>query len=181
MVFSGLIGFTGGPTLCFTLRLRKARFSLRYRECRNLHCVAPLDVSDTARLVYAYSDNDGPYFFSYSMTGYGLDANDNNLGMSSVIDDAGVLHPFKEGALRDPVKKIMLAEEPASLNSQDSPAGNSRIINDGRWLPRSFADPNGDTLTIRHDGKADVTFGDGHVEAIIPAFAENTNNTIPGL
>ena len=145
----------------------------------SLRC--PLDVSDAARLTYDYPDDYGPYFFSYSMNGYGLDANNKNLGMSSIIDDAGTTLLFRENMVKNPAKKIMLAEEPASLTSQDSPAGNKKIINDGRWVPATLTQFTGDTLTIRHDGKADVAFTDGHVEAVSPAFGANTNNTLPSL
>jgi prepilin-type N-terminal cleavage/methylation domain-containing protein len=37
----------------------------------NLRC--PLDNDDTGRLTYDYGDSQGPYLFSYSLTGYGLD------------------------------------------------------------------------------------------------------------
>jgi len=147
----------------------------------SLRC--PLDRSDTDRNSIHYSDGYGPYLFSYSFNGYGLDENGNNLGMSSIIDTSqgtADVKLFKESEVRNSAKKIMLAEEPAALSSKDSPAG-GRIIDDGRWVPTPIPGSRGDPLTIRHGGKADVTFGDGHVEAVTPAFATDTNNTLPGL
>jgi type II secretory pathway pseudopilin PulG len=84
----------------------------------------PLDTSDNDRdrLAQNYSDGYGPYLFSYSMTGYGLDDNGNNLGTSTVVDSSGgtaVVHPFKESSVRNPSAKILLAEEPGALNKQD--------------------------------------------------------------
>src|SRR5208283_1641574 len=108
------------------------------------------------RLALNYGDGYGPYLFSYSFNGYGLDGNGNNLGMSSVVDTSGGVTNkvlFKEGAVRNPSQKIMLAEEPGSTAGWDSPDGSS-IINDGRWVPGSLTGLNGDPLTIRHGGKA---------------------------
>ena len=146
----------------------------------SLRC--PLDTSDADRLAFNYGDDSGPYLFSYSFNGYGLDDNGHNLGMSSVVDtSSGVTNKilFKEGAVRNPTQKIMLAEEPGSLAGNDSPDGGS-IINDGRWVPGSFTGARGDPLTIRHGGKADVTFADFHVEAVTPDFGADENNNISG-
>lgn len=142
----------------------------------SLRC--PLDSSDSDRLAQEYRDDYGPYLFSYSLNGYGLDENDENLGMSSIVDGPDV-YLFKEGSVRNPSGKIMLAEEPGSLSPQDSPDG--KLINDGRWVPAPIAEFSGDLLTIRHGGKADVTFADGHVEAVTPQFGADTNNTLPSL
>jgi prepilin-type N-terminal cleavage/methylation domain-containing protein/prepilin-type processing-associated H-X9-DG protein len=137
----------------------------------SLRC--PMDTSDVDRDNYDYGDGYGPYLFSYSINGYALDGDNNNLGMATVVDASSgtpVVYPFKENAVRNPAGKIMLAEEPGSVNSSDSPTG--EIINDGRWVP------NEDTLTIRHGGKADVAFADGHVEVVTPDFGADTNNTV---
>jgi prepilin-type N-terminal cleavage/methylation domain-containing protein/prepilin-type processing-associated H-X9-DG protein len=141
----------------------------------SLRC--PLDVSDTDRNNYSYPDGYGPYLFSYSMTGYGLNG-DDNVGMSTVVannsDGTVTTYPFKEGAVKNPAGKIMLAEEPGSLAAWDNPTGNAPI-NDGRWVPSQ------DPLTIRHGGKADVTFTDGHVEPVAPDFGGDTANSEPDL
>jgi prepilin-type N-terminal cleavage/methylation domain-containing protein/prepilin-type processing-associated H-X9-DG protein len=143
----------------------------------------PLDTSDLDRLAQQNPDDDGPYLFSYSFNGYGLDANNENLGMSSIVDTSdgtADVKLFKEDAVRNPATKIMLVEEPGSLNAKDSPDG-KRIIDDGRWVPGTLTGFSADPLTIRHGGKADVTFADGHVQAVPPDFSANTNNTVPGL
>jgi prepilin-type N-terminal cleavage/methylation domain-containing protein/prepilin-type processing-associated H-X9-DG protein len=134
----------------------------------------PLDISDVDRNNENYPDGYGPYYFSYSINGYGLDEDGNNMGMASVIDNSSgspVLHVYKQTAVRNASRKILLAEEPGSAAGSDSPTGS--VINDGRWVP------NQDTVTIRHGGKADVGFVDSHVEAVTPDYAADTNNTDP--
>ncbi|HTR43657.1 MAG TPA: prepilin-type N-terminal cleavage/methylation domain-containing protein [Pseudomonadales bacterium] len=143
----------------------------------------PLDDITSGRLTQSYPDGYGPYLFSYSFTGFGLDDNKDNLGISSVIDTSSgtpVAHLFKESGLKNPGKKIVLAEEPGSLAENDSPDGTS-VINDGRWVPSELTGDPGDPLTIRHGGKADVGFGDSHVEAVTPDFGSDTNNTVANL
>jgi prepilin-type N-terminal cleavage/methylation domain-containing protein/prepilin-type processing-associated H-X9-DG protein len=144
----------------------------------SLRC--PLDAYETGRQNQHFGDGDGPYFFSYSLNGYGVAGNNQNLGMSSIVDNDGKTHLFKENAVKSPATKIMLAEEPGSLNPQDSPTGKS-IINDGRWVPAPITEFTTDLLTIRHGGKGDVTFADGHVQPVTPNFGADTNNTLPGL
>jgi prepilin-type N-terminal cleavage/methylation domain-containing protein/prepilin-type processing-associated H-X9-DG protein len=146
----------------------------------SLRC--PLDVIDIDR--YALNLPQGPYLFSYSFNGYGLDAEGNNLGMSSVVDTstgATNKYLFKEGAVRNPANKIMLAEEPGTVDPRDNPdagSGSEKPISDGRWVPSSLSGRHGDPLTIRHGGKADVTFADGHVLAVTPEFGVDTNNNL---
>lgn len=137
-----------------------------------------LDRNDADRLAFA-SVADGPYFYSYSFTGYGVVLGNVgvgegvNEGMASVFttDRAYV---FKHTNVRNPAGKIMLAEEPAANNPKDSPEPRA-IINDGRWIPTS------DPLTIRHGGKANVAFADGHVQLVNPKFGANPTNSLPNL
>ena len=68
----------------------------------------------------------------------------------------------------------MLAEEPGTLAAWDNPVG-SELIQDGRWMPSN------DPLTIRHGGKADVAFADGHVQAVTPEFGQDPAVSVPGL
>ncbi len=160
----------------------------------SLRC--PLDTVDGDRLAQASAQTEitvngvaivnGPYLFSYSFTGYGLDASGNNVGMSSVIDTStGVTNKFlfKESAVHNPGNKIMLAEEPGSLSSSDNPGNDSgdEVISDGRWVPSSINGISADVLTIRHGGKADVTFADGHVLAVDPDFGQDPANSQPDL
>jgi len=139
----------------------------------SLRC--PLDNDDTDRLNnYSYPDGDGPYLFSYSMTGYGLDSDGNNVGISTVIDSSGgtpVAHLFQEGGVKNPAAKIMLAEEPGTLKGSDGSEGG--LIQDGRWVPTT------DPLTTRHGGKGDVTFADYHVQAVDHDFGADTHNSTP--
>jgi prepilin-type N-terminal cleavage/methylation domain-containing protein/prepilin-type processing-associated H-X9-DG protein len=146
--------------------------------------LCPLDNDDSYRQDYNYGDSYGPYLFSYSFNGYGLDADGNNLGMSTVIDTSSgsaVVYPFKESAVRNPAVKIMLAEEPGTGGNRDNPVEGGAPISDGRWIPSSLKGYNGDPLTIRNGGKADVTFGDGHVLAVTPDYGSDTNNNLSGL
>jgi prepilin-type N-terminal cleavage/methylation domain-containing protein/prepilin-type processing-associated H-X9-DG protein len=139
----------------------------------------PLDTSDRDRLAQADAVN-GPYLFSYSLNGSGLDAFPDanaNLGMSSIFT-GGQRLPFREPRVRRPSGKIVFAEEPGSLSSSDNPYPSAGVINDGRWIPNGTET---DWVTIRHGGKADVTFGDGHVEPVTPAFGADTNNSLAGL
>ena len=137
----------------------------------------PLDQSDADRLA-AMDTPDGPYLYSYSMTGYGVGAYPNldmdvNLGMSSVFT-SDATYIFKQSSVRNPVLKIMLAEEPGTTGSSDNPTG-SHPINDGRWMP-SF-----DPLTSRHRGRANVTFADGHAQAVNWEFGDDITNSLPSL
>src|SRR5436190_6947107 len=78
----------------------------------------PLDQDDTDREESTqFNDDYGPYLFSYSLNGYGLDSDNANLGMSSVIDTSSgtrVAHLFRESSVKNPTGKIMLAEEPGT-------------------------------------------------------------------
>jgi prepilin-type N-terminal cleavage/methylation domain-containing protein/prepilin-type processing-associated H-X9-DG protein len=146
----------------------------------------PLDISDNDRLAQADAES-GPYLYSYSLTGYGLnlDSNggpgldgDRNYGMASVFTgdiNQPTAYPFRASSVRNPSGKIMLAEEPGSESSSDNPTG-ARIINDGRWMPQNLS-----ILTSRHSGKADVTFSDGHVQPVDWQFGTNMANSRPDL
>ncbi len=148
----------------------------------SLRC--PLDTSDADRLAAGYPDGYGPYLFSYSFTGYGL-VDDQDIGMSSIIDSSSgtpQLILFKENSVRNPALKIMLAEEPGSSATSDSPDGS--FISDGRWIPAVIPDlivNHEDVLTVRHGGKADVAFGDGHVAPVTPDFGSDPANSQPNL
>jgi prepilin-type processing-associated H-X9-DG protein len=132
----------------------------------SLRC--PTDTSDDDRLSSTqFSDGYGPYLFSYSLNGCGLQADGVNRGMSSVVDSSSgttKTYLFKEHSVRNPADKIMLVEEPGVRSE------NGALVNDGRW------DAPIDPLTTRHSGKAGVTFADGHVQAVPPAFSSETNH-----
>jgi prepilin-type processing-associated H-X9-DG protein/prepilin-type N-terminal cleavage/methylation domain-containing protein len=146
----------------------------------------PDDTTDADRLAQLDSPADGPYLFSYSLTGYstspirGLDPSDDvNRGMSSVFKsgpDGPVNLPFRHGTIKNPTGKIMLAEEPATANGRDHWAdASSQVPNDGRW------EGDLDSLTIRHSGRANITFADGHVAPVRPDFGADIANSVPEL
>jgi prepilin-type N-terminal cleavage/methylation domain-containing protein/prepilin-type processing-associated H-X9-DG protein len=157
--------------------------TLTHAQRPSLRC--PMDRDDSARLSHSYTDNYGPYLFSYSLTGYGLDPTGINVGMSSVIDVLnGVTNRslFKESQVRSPSSKIMLAEEPGTESAGDNPeAGMAgvRTIEDGRWIPASIGGLREDPLTRRHSGKANVTFADGHVESVTWQFGMDPAHSWP--
>ena len=140
------------------------------------------------RLAAAYSDPYGPYLYSYSFTGYGLSPDNQNIGlgddanpnygMSSVIigdPAAPKAYLFKASRIRNPSAKIMLAEERGSTSPKENPGDDGDFFTDGRWMPQN------DLLTIRHTGKGNVTFADGHVQAVEWQFAHNITNSRPDL
>jgi prepilin-type processing-associated H-X9-DG protein/prepilin-type N-terminal cleavage/methylation domain-containing protein len=139
----------------------------------------PLDGNFMDRLNINYGDDYGPYLYSYSMTGFGMEYDATaDMGLTTVIVTSGsqsTAYPFKDASVKNPARKIMLAEEPGSLNPDDGASDTQFVINDGRWDPVPGSDP----LTTRHGGKADVAFVDGHVEPENQAFGQNPNNTVP--
>jgi len=136
----------------------------------------PLDRTDDARWAM-FGGGDGPYLFSYSLNGYGT-FNGVSIGMSSVFEGpvgSETAYLFKQSQVRNPSGKLMLAEEPGTLHSDDNPAGLTPI-QDGRWMLM------GDPLTKRHSGgKAVLTFADGHVEAVKASFGDEEVNSRPDL
>jgi prepilin-type N-terminal cleavage/methylation domain-containing protein/prepilin-type processing-associated H-X9-DG protein len=152
----------------------------------------PLDRNDADRLANPLSGTDGPYLYSYSFTGYGSTdgsgvtgpglASTVNNGMSSFYHgdpDSPTAVPFKYANVRNPSGKIMLAEEPGENVPGDTPSPGD-IITDGRWMPGAFPGVC-DFLTVRHGGRADAAFADGHVEAVTWQFATNIANSMPNL
>jgi prepilin-type processing-associated H-X9-DG protein len=118
----------------------------------------------------------GPYLYSYSLTGYGTGSyvgltGNANRGMSSIFT-AKSKFIFKQSSVFSPALKIMFAEEPRGPS--DSPTGGV-AINDGRWMPGQ------DPLTKRHQGMANVTFADGHAQAVPWQFGSNITNSLPSL
>jgi len=140
----------------------------------------PMDRTDDERYAEV-SDDNGPYLYTYSFTGYGvsltefwgLDGN-NNFGMASVFTgdiNSPTVSLFKEASLRNPALKIMMAEEPGTKEPKDNPSTDWIVVQDGRWMPDR------DFLTVRHGGKANVTFADGHVELVTWQFGTNFVNS----
>jgi prepilin-type processing-associated H-X9-DG protein len=140
-----------------------------------------MDTDNSARIAQVEAEANPqaePYLYSYSMTSYDTTNDDNgnpvNPGMSSILS----LNPplvFKQSSVHNATGKIMLAEEPASDSSKDNPVDGGKVINDGRWIPGP------DPLTIRHGGKANVTFADGHASLVDSDFSDDIANSQPGL
>jgi prepilin-type N-terminal cleavage/methylation domain-containing protein/prepilin-type processing-associated H-X9-DG protein len=121
----------------------------------------PDDLKDRDRIAVV---GDPVYYYSYSMTGNGLDANNVNQGLTSVMEDIGsgvTMFQFKNSAVRAPSQKIAFAEEvtlPLQPNSDAPPFDTGgAMIDDGRF------EPPGNALTTRHDGNPNVGFVDGRV------------------
>jgi prepilin-type N-terminal cleavage/methylation domain-containing protein/prepilin-type processing-associated H-X9-DG protein len=134
----------------------------------------PLDLISGARFTAPTAD--GPYLYSYSLTGYGTAAyagftGNVNRGMSTIFT-AKSKFVFKQNAVINPSLKIMFAEEPGG--PYDSPTG-SVAINDGRWMAGQ------DPLTNRHQGNANVSFADGHAQEVPWQFGSNITNSMPSL
>ena len=128
------------------------------------------------------------YWYSYSMNGISaINGIDQGAGSNST-------NTFKYSRIRNPVSKIVLAEEPAIPNpvpagvagKTDAPKGGQSITvggvtytlpatvaaaDDGRWEVFKNATTPNNSLTVRHNKRGNVTFGDGHVETVDFTYA----------
>ena len=122
------------------------------------HFRCPADKDSLAReMAWKQNPNNEQYTYSYSLNAHSM------LGMASYLSkDRSRAFLNKLGNVVNPSRKIMLAEEKGSSN--DGPGG--AFIDDGRWQPLGYP------LTMRHAGKANVTFADAHVETVPRAFAD---------
>jgi prepilin-type N-terminal cleavage/methylation domain-containing protein/prepilin-type processing-associated H-X9-DG protein len=145
----------------------------------------PSDVKDTDRISVvgggsANSAGSPIYWYSYSMNCIGPDANGNNQGLTSVMENVGIgaqLLQFKNTSVLRPSSIISFAEEVTLPNNggdappdplRDLPPASGSMIDDGRWSPP------GNPLTTRHNGKCDLGFVDGHVA--LEDWTWGTNN-----
>jgi prepilin-type processing-associated H-X9-DG protein len=132
-----------------------------------------LDRDDSERIA-ENTDGQGIYAYSYSMTSIGN--NTVNHGMTLIINKTtGLVLPFKLSGVRRPAGKIMIAEEQATKKAGEASDPARNVINDGRWAPP------GDALSMRHNGRANVGFADGHCEGVKPSYATNLVNCQPDL
>jgi len=100
------------------------------------------------------------YTYSYSLNAHSMK------GMASYISRDRSMTLFnKLSSVVNPARKIMLAEEKGSAS--DGPG--TAFIDDGRWQPLGYP------LTMRHAGKANVSFADGHVETVRREFADQNH------
>lgn len=118
----------------------------------------PADRDALAReLAWKQNMNGELYTYSYSLNAH------SKQGMASYFSrDRSMMIFNKLSAVVNPAQKIMLAEEKGGAS--DGPG--SAFIDDGRWQPLGYP------LTMRHAGKANVTFADGHVDSVRREFAD---------
>jgi prepilin-type N-terminal cleavage/methylation domain-containing protein/prepilin-type processing-associated H-X9-DG protein len=140
----------------------------------------PLDYDDSYRNNPSYTgppaSTPGPYYYSYTMTSYDLDAGGNSLGMTSIRDTAGIWHPFNSTKIKNPARKLAIVEEQSTLKGGEVSDPNAEIVNDGRWVASANSN---DRLTSRHGKKANVCWADSHVATVNWKFAQNEENSRP--
>jgi len=113
------------------------------------------------------------YFYSYTLNGQ--KTVQNGMG-SSWNGPGGSWVPYKYSNIRSPAGKIMLVEEPTRFSRDEMPLTPSpTLADDGRWEPP----PGKNTLTVRHRGRADANFADGHALSVDYKFGTNAVNTDP--
>ena len=126
----------------------------------------PIDRDDAERInqTGAVGSDPGPYLYSYSVPSYGPDNAGNSGGLTTIVDNNNIAHPYKVSSVLGPTHKVMLDEEQTTLKPSESWDGQGTVINDGRLTVAANPPPNydGDSITVRHDRKANVCFVDGH-------------------
>lgn len=123
------------------------------------------------------TDANGPYIYSYSMVSRDLSGS-RNPGITSIFQGNNAnptAYYFKSPAIKNPAGKLMLVEEQTSYAKGESPNGNraNSVLNDGRWVP------GGDQITVRHSGRGNSTFADGHSETVRPTVAARPEYSDP--
>jgi prepilin-type N-terminal cleavage/methylation domain-containing protein/prepilin-type processing-associated H-X9-DG protein len=121
-----------------------------------------------------------PYFYSYSFNNYNAgNAATSTHGMGLNWEPTPI--HFKSTSVRSPSMKIMLAEEPGTLNPIDNPGPTyvgQNLVDDGYWAPETTYGT-GNLLTKRHSGRANVAFADGHSELVPWGYCTNINYIDP--
>jgi prepilin-type N-terminal cleavage/methylation domain-containing protein/prepilin-type processing-associated H-X9-DG protein len=146
----------------------------------------PLDRDDSARAA-----ENPPYLYSYTACSISNDGNPPiaNYGITSGFSTSGLLSYFKFNRVGHPSNKLMLVEEPALTTPNEEPPSpySGGIMDDGRWVPYK-TDSTGailswyqNTLTVRHNGKADVGFADGHVAPVTYKIVLDTSSILSSL
>ncbi len=140
---------------------------------------------DRVPLAQRGDDGGGKYPFSYTLNSVALSGGPD-YGFTSIGAKSWYQPPylyFKSTAVRRPAQKMMVAEEPVVGQPWDMPPGFSSVAGDGRWVPvdpsKNFQKQN--TLTVRHAGRANCNFGDGHAETVFWWQATNADNVVPTL
>jgi prepilin-type N-terminal cleavage/methylation domain-containing protein/prepilin-type processing-associated H-X9-DG protein len=131
----------------------------------------PLDLDKTTRAKAGVAS----FMFSYTIVSYGS-GNPFHGVTSDFTSSPKCL--FKITSARNPSGKAMNVEEQDNPNNPNEsffpPPGSpsyyyhsGTTMNDGRFAAGT------DGITIRHDGRGDISFLDSHVEAVKPAFWES--------
>ncbi len=134
----------------------------------------PMDADNKGRI--AAGNN---YWYSYSVNGQST-ANDGIASSWNGTTGNGWL-PFRLGTVHHPSNiTIMLAEEPTAFTPNEFPPPYqgvpfAELIDDGRWEPGVGAN----TITMRHSGKGNVNFADGHAQTVDYQFGADPNNINP--
>jgi prepilin-type N-terminal cleavage/methylation domain-containing protein/prepilin-type processing-associated H-X9-DG protein len=141
----------------------------------------PLDKDDTQRK----KNGTDAYNYSYTVNGYADGARPNaNTGVASTyalsLGGSPAFTPSKLVNIRNPSNKILLAEEPAGPTDTPVtiPAYGTAGADDGRWLPQPSIG-SGNTITIRHRGKGNSNFCDGHAQVVDYKFASILDHIDP--
>lgn len=135
----------------------------------------PLDKDDRQRFLDTgpIGSDPGPYMMSYSMTSFELAT--PSKGITSIR--SGGWYGFKQSSIRNPAKKMMIAEEQTVIRGPECSDPARNILNDGRFVPGGGSD----VLTSRHNKRANVGFADGHSTSEKWQFGDNLNNADPTL
>jgi prepilin-type N-terminal cleavage/methylation domain-containing protein/prepilin-type processing-associated H-X9-DG protein len=102
------------------------------------------------------------YRFSYTLSGTHPRISVASWGMASIIPLGEPARLFRDNMIRNPAKKIMLAEEPTRAEIETlglPPGGDGAGTSAWDW-------GHGDTVTTRHIGKGSVAHADGHVQVV---------------
>jgi len=137
-------------------------------------CPADRDDRDRKTISQADSGN-GAYNYSYSITSFDIQ-NGRSRGAASIRDQSNIWYPFNVTQMVNPAKKIVLAEEQSVRSGPECSDPNGEVINDGRFVAGGQ-----DRLTSRHNKRADIGFGDGHVQPVRWQFGLDTNNSDPAV
>jgi prepilin-type N-terminal cleavage/methylation domain-containing protein/prepilin-type processing-associated H-X9-DG protein len=154
--------------------------------------LCPMDQPDSTRGLPIQSGGE-LYPFSYSMLSLDIN-NGKNLGITTIVD-VGVPYIFKQSHVRRPAQKFMVCEPVTHDNPRqgtdapplDPPYPDGWVDETGRFEPLDGGSvvngvltdfTQGDFLTMRHDGRADIGFVDGHVEAVPWWYATNANYVV---
>ena len=146
----------------------------------------PGDRDDTTRNAVSTAPH-GPYNYSYTINSYDPSGG-TAVGLAS-INIGGVPYLFRLASVNRPETKISFLEEQTTFaigeaaRNATGGALSPGIPTDGRWFnqPDPVTGAPRSNLTIRHNGKGNVVFVDGHVESVHWQFVTNFANSQPNL